>query len=806
MLVVLSIYSRQCRRMMYLCVVMSCMLISGSAWSSSIELAHDGKPSAAIVLAKDAILPEITAAEELKMYLDQMVGGSFSIVNEADAHDNKSSIHVGMTSLAHSRGLSCAGPEQWTIDAADNVLVLAGGRPRGTLYAVWHFLETQGVRWWTLWEQHVPRRPSLRVDTGRSSGQPAFDFRHVHIIVHDREDIWQDNDGRVAARWRLNRWGGRDIDVKYGYDAGYAAFPLPWLAHTLTYSLVSPSLYESHPDWFALQGGRRVTNALCLSNQALLEYLEQRVRELITQEIRHSQEQHRPGKLIYNLSNSDVHITRCQCPRCNELAGGTQGNSQVTLLALNSLAGKLADDYPEVRLETLAYNDTEPVPTVRAASNVQVTLADTVSSRAVPAGHLLQRGWVSKVRGWSKIAGHLRLWLYGWSYEYLGEPPVPSEFAIPDNYQLYHASGVEGIMVQHDGCHSWQNDMWDMKVYLAARFMENPRADINAEMEDWVGGYFGPGAPYVLSYRRMLHKASMASPANMTPLCKTDYAGYPYLDAELIADALGLLEQARQACDDNEDYLRRLRDVRRTLDQTTVLAYPLLMRRWLASGREWKDFPLDRGIAADRWQAAVHEHATFRFGDPGYTQRLMDIIRPRIELSLSLKDQWNCPDILDGKPVKVLLELVPTMGGSYGVTETIEKDHTSDTGVTQRVDTLMDGDNVLTGGIWHIPEYDHISVTAMKTVRHEDIPGDGYHWYRLFDDVSIAPGDRLYLTREWSIQYQIDAVHRPAMPHFRFDIWAHIRFDDTLPETHDTSRRTRAYVDRVLITTSRRGR
>src|SRR5206468_2271269 len=123
--------------------------------NAAVELARDGKSGYAIVVADDAIAPEKTAARELQEHLKQVTGAELPIVTESDlAGGDAPRILIGQTKM--TRGLL---PDlKWDTLAQDGIvlrtagptLILAGGRPRGTIYAVNTFLEdVVGVRWWT---------------------------------------------------------------------------------------------------------------------------------------------------------------------------------------------------------------------------------------------------------------------------------------------------------------------------------------------------------------------------------------------------------------------------------------------------------------------------------------------------------------------------------------------------------------------------------------------------------------------------------------------------------------------------------
>jgi len=57
--------------------------------------------------------------------------------------------------------LPAFGGEEYAIHSAGRRLLLAGGRPRGTLYAVYRFLQDNlGVRWYTPWFSQYPHAPT----------------------------------------------------------------------------------------------------------------------------------------------------------------------------------------------------------------------------------------------------------------------------------------------------------------------------------------------------------------------------------------------------------------------------------------------------------------------------------------------------------------------------------------------------------------------------------------------------------------------------------------------------------------------
>lgn len=199
------------------------MLSAGSA--GAIFLAENGQSAATIVRGQDATGPEDTAATELATYLGKATGATLVIADEAKAPANGPCVFVGNTEFARAHGIDPAsmGPEQWVMRVVDGHLVLAGGRPRGTLYAVYRFLEdVVGVHWWNPFEESVPTASTLVVENLDAQGAPVLRYRDIYML-------YGSDGGKFAARNRLNRDGDAGIDGAFGGDMGYGP---PYHVHT----------------------------------------------------------------------------------------------------------------------------------------------------------------------------------------------------------------------------------------------------------------------------------------------------------------------------------------------------------------------------------------------------------------------------------------------------------------------------------------------------------------------------------------------------------------------------------------------
>ena len=130
-------------------------------------LAQNGRTAYAITIPDDAIPAEKTAAQELQMHLKQMSGADFVIMMASEFNGGPRlavGFQKGLPEVLSFEHYPNLGPEELVIDSNDDTILLAGGRPRGALYATYEFLESLGIRWYTPTETFIPQKPNLIVE------------------------------------------------------------------------------------------------------------------------------------------------------------------------------------------------------------------------------------------------------------------------------------------------------------------------------------------------------------------------------------------------------------------------------------------------------------------------------------------------------------------------------------------------------------------------------------------------------------------------------------------------------------------
>lgn len=150
------------RKKALLCLTLSLLASKAAA---DVTIARRGKAVAKVVVAGDAGETEKQAAGELSFFLHIVTGGEFRVVQEAAGEGGRLLVGEGAVRLADP-GFKAGGlgKEEIIVRAAGPDLILAGGSPRATLYAVYTFLEdVVGCRWWTSTAGAMPWKRTLKI-------------------------------------------------------------------------------------------------------------------------------------------------------------------------------------------------------------------------------------------------------------------------------------------------------------------------------------------------------------------------------------------------------------------------------------------------------------------------------------------------------------------------------------------------------------------------------------------------------------------------------------------------------------------
>lgn len=566
--------------------------------AASLPLADHGQTRFSIVIAPHASATVQHAAHELADDLKQMAGVDLPVVSEKPRGP---AIFVGPSEWLPSGfrkvKLDALADEAFVIRTDRKNLFLAGHDDRGTLYAVYSFLEGHlGARWYGPDATVLPQQSEVTIPKLNETQTPGFSYRNTDEIIVFGNAQWD-------AHLKLNGASVPDQPDIGGVNRLFNG------AENF-YDLVPPSRYfADHPEYYSLVKGKRdsdPSSQLCLSNPDVFKII---VKALL------AQAKANPKLLTLGLSPNDARDGGCQCDLC-QAANAKFGSPGGTLLDfVNKVAAAVQAQLPhrKIWVETLAYQYTEKAPTqgtIAPAANVLVCLAPIYACD----GHPLATDPQNKVSNnallaWEKIApGHLQIWHYAVDFSHFPQP-YPDWDEIGADMEYYRDHGVSGMYCEAD--YQGNCDLQVMHTWVMAHLFWNPRQNVWDLVRDFCDGYYGKAGPAIYATQRLYHDQLQKPDVH---LHISEKPTSPLFSADVLASVNMIFDQAESSAD-NPEIKNRVQEARmgiRYIDVATHVpakdapasekeAYKARLEAFIADLSRFKITHLSEGRPAEDW-------------------------------------------------------------------------------------------------------------------------------------------------------------------------------------------------------------
>jgi hypothetical protein len=548
---------------------------------ADLTLAARGRTSYVIVQPTGASAAEQRAAQDLADTLGQITQAEFKIESPGETMPGHA-ILVGQG--PESRALfpeidwERLGEEDIVVLTKGSRLLLAGGRPRGTGYAVSWFLQQHcGVRWWTPWASSLPEQRVLRIPEIQYFYRPAFE---------SRDPFWFTAFNR---QWAIRNFSNSQSAGLTEADGG--AIRYKGFVHTF-YSLVPPQEhFATHPEWFSMLKGKRTHDhaQLCLSNPQLRDFVVERVRQWLRES---------PEARIVSVSQNDWYGA-CECPECRKIDEAEGGPSGSLLVFVNMVAEKIASEFPRVAVDTLAYQYTRRAPrTVRPLPNVIIRLCSIECNFAQPLEHPSNRDFARDIREWARICQRLYIWDYTTDFAHYVQPH-PNWFVLGPNVRFFGNHHVKGVFEQ-GAYQSHGSEMAELRAWVLARLLWNPGQNDRSLIEEFVRGYYGSKAsPFILRYLDLMARKA----ADFKLTCFSSPKA-PFLDFATLSEAEQLWDKAEAVAKNDPDYRWRIQQARLAPHYAWLNRWDALQKECQALRASWP-FSVSRRELADSWLAVA---------------------------------------------------------------------------------------------------------------------------------------------------------------------------------------------------------
>lgn len=540
-----------------MCVAFACAMDSSLA---SLVLSEGGVAKAAIVISPGASESDRQAAKSLKKYLDEITGGNFPLLENGVAGDLPQTIYVGSSDtvkkLLPTVDWTKLGSDAVVIKTAPGTLILAGGEPRGTLYAVYQFLEdVVGCGWWTAKVRTIPSQPDLSIPDLSVVYSPPFFYRDVYARGLVRED-------EFSVQMRRNGTTGESPGADVLPAEWGGSIQIAGHVHTFDKFLPASKYFKDHPEWGALIGGTRQswdqTRAqLCLSNPALIA----KFTEAVMQQIKEY-----PDAKIVSVSMND-NTYRCECEQCVAIEKEEGALSGPMIRFVNAIAKEVEKTRPDILIETLAYFYTVTPPKLtRPASNVIIRLTTYMEDHRLPFAE--NAGLVKKLKSWEDISSQLFVWDYQPDFHDAWKVR-PNILTMADNIHFFQHHKVRGYFMEAE---ERPTDFFELRTWLASQLLWNPNANGEKLVQRFLDGYYGAAADSLYAYLKLMQEELPAENTIMTGFGK---ARLPYR-VETLNKAKALFDQAAEKVAGDETLTKRVQKERLALDYLRILRYPEL--------------------------------------------------------------------------------------------------------------------------------------------------------------------------------------------------------------------------------------
>lgn len=506
-----------------------------------------------IVVDKDAIPAEITAAKELQKYFEKITGNRLDIVSELPKSGsrvvvgNGSSARSVMPNIDFGKLMS---DEILLLSPDSNTLLVAGERPRGTLYAAYALLEKEfGVRFLSKDHELVPTRSMPVTLNLNYRYAPPFCFRENHgdAIVQDHA---------LAAKWRLN---GSMYRPKIPAELG-GCYQMDMSHSLLNRYVKEKEWFGRKPEWFSFRNkeNARIPKQLCLSNP---EVVAQVVKEVL------AEQKQMPERRFIGIGAQD-NSEWCECEKCLKLNRqyGTTGAGM--WMVANAVAKAVSKEYPAVEVMYMAYWSTERPPEgLKLEPNISVVLGILDRNHGLPPSATPR--YDAYLEKYNQLTNDK---VYIWDYyatfcNFL--LPTPNLDVIEPALRTYKKYKVKGIFVQVP--FGTLGEFVEFRNYLLAQLMWNPQLDSRKLMKEFFNNHYGKAADSLIAYVDLLNQAKARQKGTWIGCYseKTDH----WLTTKDVLDANALFRQALAATVSNPEENRRVRGLEASLILVNILRY-----------------------------------------------------------------------------------------------------------------------------------------------------------------------------------------------------------------------------------------
>ena len=471
---------------------------------------------------------ELTAAQDMQKYLSQKgvdasAQNGFPISLSIDESVGEDSYRISAT----------------VGEGKTEGLVIVGGNGRGILYGVYDFLEEYAsVRFFTP-ELEVCEAGDVIIFDGLSmTYAPTFELRQTDWYRWKTDELgysWSVKNGiNIVNGWNNYTWG-----EELGGCLSYAP---SMFVHTIGKLAEMDTPYPANAP------------TPCLTDETIYNTVLKNVRAVLAQY---------PTAKILSVSQNDTH-SYCKCENCEAITKEEGSPSGTLLRFVNRIANDIAADYPDVTIDTLAYQYTQTPPKItKPAPNVCIRLCTITCHFNHPltkSGCKTCESFCKALEGWGAICDNIYIWDYTTNYSYY-LATFPNLHVLRDNMRLFAQNNVKGVYEQGNASGP-SGEFGELRAYLIGKLLMDPymtKSEYYAHMDDFLAAYYGEGWTYIRQYIDMFSQYANISANGMGIYSYPFTVMHKDTFASMEEKIIGWWDAAEAAAGDRLEYVKRSR-------------------------------------------------------------------------------------------------------------------------------------------------------------------------------------------------------------------------------------------------------
>ena len=400
------------------------------------------------------------AAAELGKYIKLATGLDLPVTTDASAEGKR----IAVTTTEEDA-------ESFTIKSDEGGITISGGRTRGALYGVYNFLEDElGWHFLTVDTEVIDPADAITLDGLDVSYTPYFDFRDIYWSEYFNADI--------SAKRMINSNDHRNFPEELGGGISYAD---GYFVHTIG----------------TLGELTDTTKQPCFCDEELYQTTLKNVMKVLEEQ---------PDADIISISQLDGgHTEFCRCRDCLKIVREDKCYMGPMLRFINRIADEVAKEYPDVKIHTLAYLDSQQTPKVTVPRDnviVQVCTINCCFNHPIQTDDYEDNATLMRdLENWCKVCDNVWVWDYTTSFKFY-LMPFPNLNVLRDNMRYFADNHVKGLF-EEGNYNSVNGEFGELRAYLLARLAQNPYMtdeEYEEEINTFLKGYYGSAWEKIRAY------------------------------------------------------------------------------------------------------------------------------------------------------------------------------------------------------------------------------------------------------------------------------------------------------------------